>query len=80
MGRRRNRKRSPSTQVVSDRRSPLFDADHFAQTCEGKAGYETAWQAKYDADAVYARCGVGLSWYECPYCGKWHLTSSRGRK
>ena len=53
----------------------MFDADHYAQTCEGKAGFETAWQAKYDADAVYERRGVVLGWYECPYCGKWHLTS-----
>lgn len=74
---RRNRNRFHSPLVVTDRSSPLFDLDHYAQTCDGKTGYDTAWQAKYDADAVYERRGVVLSWYACPYCGKWHLTSRR---
>ena len=75
MGRCR-RKHSKTPIVVTDRDSPLFDEMHYAKSCEGKTRYDTDWQAKYDADyQSKIRDGVALSWYHCPYCGYWHLTS-----
>ena len=77
MGRRRKKTRQ-NLIVVTDRNSPLFDEMHYGKSCEGKTRYETDWQAKYDADyQSKLRGGVSLSWYHCPYCGYWHLTSQQ---
>ena len=72
---RKKRRLRKENRIVTDRTSPLFDESHFAMTCKGKAAYTSAWQAKHDADFAHSSRGISLSWYECPYCGLWHLTS-----
>jgi hypothetical protein len=72
---RKSRVHNRRREVCTDRSSPLFDKEHFNMSCKGKVGHETEWQAKNAADYAYEKNGAELSWYKCPYCGKWHLTS-----
>lgn len=74
--RRRHSKLHDVPRVVTDRNSPLFDELHYEASCAGKMRYDTDWQAKYEAEQQGRRAGgITLSWYHCPYCGFWHLTS-----
>lgn len=48
--------------------------------CRAKTPHATkgaAWQAKLAAEREF---GVPTSIYECPICGKWHLTTHPWRK
>lgn len=56
----------------------LFDLDDWSRSCSYKKGYRSEWDAKYAADECERRQPrLRLSWYQCRYCGLWHLTERR---
>lgn len=62
--------------IITDKASPLFDDAEYSMTCKGKKVYSTPYQAQYEIDIIKSRnSGVSLSYYKCPYCQNYHLTS-----
>jgi len=43
--------------------------------CKSKKQYATAAVAKDVSDLAFIQRRIMLRWYECQYCGAWHLTS-----
>lgn len=61
---------------VVDKNSPLFNEAEFALMCRDKKVYTTPHHAQYEIDIIQSRDSkVKLSYYKCPYCGNFHLTS-----
>ena len=53
----------------------LLDPNDLSRSCTSKKRYESEWQAKFAADeSMSMQRGLRLSWYQCKYCGGWHLT------
>lgn len=44
------------------------------QTCLKKGTYTTVAEAEAMIRICEQKRGVTLRWYECPYCGKYHIT------
>ena len=63
--------------IVTDTTSPLFDEDCFRRTCVSKKKYTTPNHAQYAIDECKSRdSSLNLSYYKCPYCKNYHLTSN----
>ena len=55
---------------------PAERLEHMVRKCRAKVPHKSkgaAWQAKLAADAEHP--GTESFIYECPICGKWHLTT-----
>jgi len=58
---------------VIDPSNPLFDSNEFAIMCQGKKKYDSMWDARYAISC--SKTNKHLSYYQCPYCKHYHLTS-----
>lgn len=63
--------------VVTDKSSPLFDELDYKSSCTDKKTYTTPYDAQYAVDIAQS-CDymLHLSYYKCPYCKNYHLTST----
>lgn len=77
--RRKSKAHSHEKMQLSEMQLKILDdgerAADIERCCSSKLKYASEWQAKAVADEQMYRCGVELSWYLCPYCSSWHLTS-----
>ena len=53
------------------------DAERRYKACESKNRYDSREEAEDVIADCYDHGRRGLSCYECPYCGGWHLTSKK---
>jgi len=54
-------------------------AERMYYTCLRKKYYRSEEIARQVAKRVKEQRGITLYWYECPYCGYWHLTKKERR-
>ena len=69
----RNRRRDQKPKQLYSMDSHRFEG--FVKACQSKVPHKSrgaAYQAKLDSEAKY---GGEFHIYECPICGKWHLTT-----
>ena len=70
----------PRTGIFKNRALPRtdkdvdMDFDHIKKMCIGKRIYDSKRKAKEEAKRI------GLNYYRCPFCGKYHLTSRDSKK
>lgn len=61
---------------VTDSSNILFDNNDYNRCCKGKKVYTTPYHAQYAIEECYQRDSrLKLSYYVCPYCKNYHLTS-----
>lgn len=54
---------------------PLERLRHMVEICRSKKAHPTYGAAHYAKERAEADLGMEFHIYECPICGKWHLTT-----
>ena len=63
-----------SQETGNKRRNPVFDRRRIHRQCARKKGYTTSKDANRQIQKTFKATGIKLAYYQCEYCGKYHLT------
>ena len=62
------------SQEKGSKRIPKYDKRRIYKECSRKKGFNTTKEANQQIRRILERKGVKLNYYQCYYCGKYHLT------